>query len=273
MLVLEDLEHARRRGARAYAEVRGYGMSGDACHVTQPHVRGLGASLAMQRALANGVGEAARRCLAHINAHATSTPMGDDVEALAIARVFAEAAGDEGAVAACGVGEPDEDAGEYLAALRGQIGGVGAGAGAAAAAAPLSGLPPLDRVAVSSTKGATGHLLGAAGAVEAAFTALAVAGRVAPPTANLDAPDPLVAERLPLLVGGPAAATAAGGASPSSATGGLVGGLVRGPYALGGGDYDGGGGPVSALCNSFGFGGTNASVLFATPPEDVRRGG
>jgi 3-oxoacyl-[acyl-carrier-protein] synthase II len=270
VLVLEDLEHARRRGARAYAEVRGYGMSGDACHVTQPHVRGLGASLAMRRALATvgrglaaalggqrggggggGTGEADRRCLKHINAHATSTPMGDDVEALAIARVFA--AGDEEAMAACGVGEPDEDAGGYLSAL--QLGGAGA---AAAASSALTGLPPLDRVAISSTKGATGHLLGAAGAVEAAFTALAVSQRVAPPTANLETPDPLVAARLPLLVG-PAT-------SASSSEAPMAAGVARGPYELGGED-----GPISALCNSFGFGGTNASVLFATPPEDVRR--
>jgi 3-oxoacyl-[acyl-carrier-protein] synthase II len=273
VLVLEDLEHARRRGARAYAEVRAYGMSGDACHVTQPHVRGLGASLAMRRALAGpaGAGEADRRCLRHVNAHATSTPMGDDVEALAIARVFADGGDGAAAAAACGAGEPDEDAGEYLAALR--RGGRGAPAAAPAPANnPLSGLAPLDRVAVSSTKGATGHLLGAAGAVEAAFTALAVADRVAPPTANLEAPDPLVTARLPLLVG---PALAAGGGGGGGGGGGddvqVASGLVRGPYALGG---EGGGadGPISALCNSFGFGGTNAAVLFATPPEDVARG-
>jgi len=120
-------------------------------------------------------------------------------------------------------------------------------------------------VAVSSTKGATGHLLGAAGAVEAAFTALAVAERVAPPTANLDEADPTIAALLPLLVGG-----GGGGGSGAGSGGGKSGVVVPGPYALLADEEHG---PVSALCNSFGFGGTNASVLFATPPEDVRRGG
>ncbi|KAI8472645.1 MAG: thiolase-like protein [Monoraphidium minutum] len=181
VLVLEELGHARARGARAYAEVRGYGMSGDGHHITAPHPSGAGAALAMSRALAgSGVPAAAVR---YINAHATSTPVGDDIEQRAIMGLF----------------------GPALAA----------------------------RLAVSSTKGATGHLLGAAGAVEAAFTVLALRARAAPPTANLEAPDPAL---LPLLVRG---------------------------AALPLGD-----GPLAALCNSFGFGGTNASLLFATPPEE-----
>jgi 3-oxoacyl-[acyl-carrier-protein] synthase II len=266
ILILEDLEHARARGATAYAEVRGYGLSGDACHVTQPHVRGLGAALAMRRAL-GGETEAGRRCLRHINAHATSTPMGDDVEALAIARVLGQSGVGEDGTGPCAL-EADEDGREYLRRMLLRAGegdgeeeaAAAAGGGGAAAGPPLSllsGLPPLERVAVSSTKGATGHLLGAAGAVEAAFTALAVAERVAPPTANLDEPDPAIAALLPVLVGG--------GCGGSGGGGGVV---VPGPYALG---EDGDDGPVAALCNSFGFGGTNASVLFATPPEDVRR--
>jgi len=270
VLVLEDLEHARRRGARAYAEVRGYGLSGDACHVTQPHARGLGAALAMRRALSFpggggggiGAGEADRRCVRHINAHATSTPMGDAAEALAIARVFGGSDAE-----ACGNGEADEDAAEYLSdMMRGGGGGgrpVPSSSSGGLPLSPLPGLPPLGRVAVSSTKGATGHLLGAAGAVEAAFTTLSVARRVAPPTANLDAPDALVAARLPLLVGDVTAGAGGGGAGTATP------GLVRGPYALDA--SGGGGGPVAALCNSFGFGGTNASVLFSTPPEDVAR--
>jgi 3-oxoacyl-[acyl-carrier-protein] synthase II len=162
-------------------QVRGYGMSGDGHHITAPHPAGDGAVLAMARALAgSGV---PLEAVAYINAHATSTPVGDEIEQQAIARVFGHAL--------------------------------------------------LPGLAVSSTKGATGHLLGAAGAVEAAFTVLALLNRMAPPTANLVAPDPPL---LPGLVG-------AGRAAPLPAR------------------------PVAALCNAFGFGGTNASLLLATPPE------
>ncbi|KIZ03127.1 3-ketoacyl-CoA-synthase [Monoraphidium neglectum] len=180
VLVLEELGHALARGRKPYAEVRGYGMSGDGHHITAPHPGGAGAALAMARALAgSGVDPAAVR---YINAHATSTPTGDEIEQQAILQVF----------------------GERL----------------------------VGRLAVSSTKGATGHLLGAAGAVEAAFTVLALHARVAPPTANLERPNPLL---LPLLVAGNALHL--------------------------------GSGPMAALCNSFGFGGTNASLLFTTPPS------
>ncbi|KAF8065856.1 hypothetical protein HT031_002916 [Scenedesmus sp. PABB004] len=179
VLLLEELGAAARRGARVYAEVRGYGLSGDGHHITAPHPDGAGAALAMQRAMqGSGV---PLEAVAHINAHATSTPVGDEIEQAAILSVFG----------------PER--------VRG--------------------------IAVSSTKGATGHLLGAAGAVEAVFSVLALAARRAPATANLESPSPALLPRL--VAGAPAA-------------------LPPGPAAV--------------LCNSFGFGGTNASVLFATPP-------
>jgi len=177
VLVLEEAGAAAARGARVYAEVRGYGLSGDGHHITQPHPEGEGAALAMARALAgSGVPLDA---VVYLNAHATSTPMGDEIEQAAVLRVF----------------------GPQLAA----------------------------ELAVSSTKGATGHLLGAAGAVEAAFTVLALARRRAPTNVNLVTPSPH-----------------------------LLRGLVMGPDAAALRP-----GPAAALCNSFGFGGTNACVLFA----------
>ncbi|KAF6254541.1 thiolase-like protein [Scenedesmus sp. NREL 46B-D3] len=179
VLLLEELEHARSRGVRMYAEVRGYGLSGDGHHITAPHPAGAGAALAMRRALHGSGVPAGSIC--YINAHATSTPVGDEIEQAAILDVF--------------------------------------------------GPEQVRNIHVSSTKGATGHLLGAAGAVEAAFTILALQHRLAPPTCNLERPDP---QLLPLLVTGAAAE------------------LPDGPRAV--------------LCNSFGFGGTNASVLFSSPP-------
>lgn len=160
-------------------QVRGYGLSGDGHHITSPHPAGAGAALAMQRAMrGSGIPPGS---ICYINAHATSTPVGDEIEQQAILDVF--------------------------------------------------GPKLVQQIHVSSTKGATGHLLGAAGAVEAAFSVLALHHGVAPPTCNLEQPDP---QLLPLLVAGKAA---------------------RLP-----------GGPRAVLCNSFGFGGTNASVLFASPP-------
>lgn len=137
MIVLETLEHAAARGARIYAELSGYGRSTDAYHLTDPHPEGKGAALAMQAALNEARLNPAD--IAYLNAHATSTPVGDAAETKAIKKVF----GDK-------------------------------------ATAP----------AVSSTKSMTGHLLGAAGAVEAIATVQAVHTGVLPPTINLHNPDP-----------------------------------------------------------------------------------
>ncbi len=173
VLVLEELEHAKRRGARIHAELVGFGMSADAYHMTLPPKNGEGA----QRAMVNALRDARlnRDQVDYINAHGTSTPAGDRVECDAIKSVF----------------------GEHAA----------------------------EKLAVSSTKSMTGHLLGAAGGVEAIFSILALRDQLAPPTINLDHPDddldldfvPHKARELPIDV---------------------------------------------VLSNSFGFGGTNASVIF-----------
>src|SRR5882757_3159467 len=135
ILVLEEYEHARRRGARIYAEVIGYGMSGDAYHITSPTPDGDGAFRSMSAALKRA-GIAASD-LDYINAHGTSTQIGDEIELNAVERLLGNAA---------------------------------------------------SKVSMSSTKSSTGHLLGAAGAVEAIFCILAIRDNIAPPTINLDNP-------------------------------------------------------------------------------------
>jgi len=136
-VVLEELEFARARGARIYAELVGFGMSGDAHHITAPPEDGEGARLAMQNALRDAALNAGE--VQYINAHATSTPLGDKAETVAMKRAFGEQA---------------------------------------------------KKIAISSTKSMTGHLLGAAGVVEAIFSVLAIRDGVAPPTINYQTPDP-----------------------------------------------------------------------------------
>jgi 3-oxoacyl-[acyl-carrier-protein] synthase II len=183
LLLLESEEHARRRGAPILAELRGFGMSGDAYHVSAPPEDGGGMIRVMNAALADA--ELAPDEIDHVNAHGTSTPVGDVIEARAIREVFGEAA---------------------------------------------------DRIFVSSTKSMIGHLLGAAGGVEAVATVYAVAKDVVPPTTNLENLDPEIEGGAVRL------------APERFAPGRPVETEVR-----------------AALSNSFGFGGTNASLVFSKP--------
>lgn len=137
VMVLEEYEHAKKRGAKILAELAGYGMSGDAFHMTAPSENGEGAAACMSNALRNGSINTDE--VDYINAHGTSTPAGDVAETVAVKRVFESQA---------------------------------------------------NSLAVSSTKSMIGHLLGAAGGVEAIFSVLAIRDQVAPPTINLDEPDP-----------------------------------------------------------------------------------
>jgi 3-oxoacyl-[acyl-carrier-protein] synthase II len=174
-VILEEYEHAKARGAKIYAELLGFGMSGDAHHITAPPETGEGARLAMTNAIRDAGLNPEQ--VDYINAHATSTELGDRAETLAIKRALGDHA---------------------------------------------------YKTAVSSTKSMTGHLLGAAGVVEAIFTILAIRDGVLPPTINLENPDPecdldfvpLTARQAPVRV---------------------------------------------ALSNSFGFGGTNGSLVFRAP--------
>jgi len=136
-VLLEELEHARRRGAHIYAELSGFGMSGDAWHITAPPEDGEGARISMVNALHDAHLDASD--VQYVNAHATSTPLGDKAETVALKRAFGDHA---------------------------------------------------SKLAVSSTKSMTGHLLGAAGVVEAIFSILAIRDGVAPPTINYRTPDP-----------------------------------------------------------------------------------
>ena len=176
VLVLEELEHAKKRGAKIYAEVVGYGLSGDAHHITAPAENGSGAFRAMRNALKRAQINADQ--IDYINAHGTSTPLGDEIELGAVKRMFGDHA---------------------------------------------------YKLSMSSTKSSIGHLLGAAGSVEAIFSILAMRDGVVPPTLNLENPSPgcdidLVPNRAKERT-------------------------VR-----------------YALSNSFGFGGTNASLVFARAP-------
>ncbi len=171
VVVLEEYEHAKKRGAKIYAEVVGYGMSGDAYHISAPTPDGAGAFRCMTSALRRAGIAAAD--IDYINAHGTSTPLGDEIELGAAQRLVGEAA---------------------------------------------------SRVSMSSTKSSTGHLLGAAGAIEAIFSVLAIRDNIAPPTINLD--NPSVETAIDLV--------------PHKAR----------PREIN-----------IALSNSFGFGGTNASLI------------
>lgn len=144
-LILEELEHAKARGAKIYAEIIGGGMSGDAYHITAPHPDGLGATLVMQRALKDA--NISPDKVDYINTHGTSTPLGDVAELKAIINVFGEQA---------------------------------------------------YKMNISSTKSMTGHLLGAAGAIEGLASILAIKNDIAPPTINLENLDPEIDTRLNL---------------------------------------------------------------------------
>jgi 3-oxoacyl-[acyl-carrier-protein] synthase II len=172
ILVLEELEHARARGVRIYCELAGYGLSADAHHITAPPEDGAGAARSMANALKNA--GLATTDIDYINAHGTSTPLGDIAECIAMKRCFGEHA---------------------------------------------------MKLAISSTKSMTGHLLGAAAAIEGVFTVLAIRDQVAPPTANLFKQDP----RCDLDF------------VPNQARKMTI---------------------RAALSNSFGFGGTNATIAF-----------
>ena len=176
-VVLEEYEHAKRRGARIYGELIGYGLSGDAFHITAPAEDGDGAYRCMKAAIRRA--EISPGDIDYINAHGTSTPLGDEIELRAVERLVGNAAG---------------------------------------------------KISMSSTKSSIGHMLGAAGTVEAIFCLLAMRDQVVPPTINLD--NPSVDTALDLV--------------PHKARKRSVN---------------------ITLSNSFGFGGTNASLVFRRMPD------
>jgi len=177
-VVLEDYEHAKARGAKIYAEFKGYGLSGDAYHITSPAPEGEGGYRAMKAALKNSGLEVSD--IGYVNAHGTSTPMGDELEVKAVERLLGSHA---------------------------------------------------KNVKMSSTKSSTGHLLGAAGAIETIFSILALRDQMAPPTLNLE--NPSLETDLDLVP-----------LEAKSFTG------------------------KAAMSNSFGFGGTNAALIFAKSPTE-----
>lgn len=245
VLVLEELDFARKRGARILAEVLGYGMSCDADHMTKPLVDGWGAEVAMRQGLMR-VGETLARAegersdgkevyVDYINAHATSTVLGDVAELRAIKR--AVSAGQDSGIQPQGTeghtkgitGEPDRN-------IRRPLGTAAQG-----------------HLNISSTKSSIGHLLGAAGSIEAIFTILALREGILPPTLNL------------VDAGNPAACEA------ETATKAADGGYEDDPYdginfvphkAQKMQPRDKEGRRRVGLSNSFGFGGTNASLVF-----------
>lgn len=197
-MVLEELEHAKKRGARIYAEVMGYGLSGDSHHITAPPPDGRGAYLAMKRALITaGIEPGA---VDYVNAHATSTPLGDAAENRAIQKLLVEDGGMK-----------------------------------------------VEEVNISSCKGAIGHLLGAAGAVEALMTVKALQEGVLPPTLNLEEPGTRKGEE----------EGAEGGEEEWRCN--YVSGEKQEKEVK------------VALSNSFGFGGTNASLCFVKYEEEGGR--
>ncbi|KAK6918794.1 Beta-ketoacyl synthase, C-terminal [Dillenia turbinata] len=206
VMVLEELDHARQRGANIYAEIRGYGLSGDAYHITQPHTDGRGATMAMTSALKQSGLHPFQ--VDYINAHATSTPLGDAIEANAIKSLFScHATSDALAFSSTKW---------LLRVLEGDASGE--------SLFILAVVP----IVCTSCEGATGHLLGAAGAVEAIFAVLAIHRGIVPPTLNLNNPDPMFDDSfMPLTTSKEMSVRA-------------------------------------ALSNSFGFGGTNASLLFTS---------
>ena len=226
ILVLEELSHALNRGATIIAEVSGYGVSGDAHHSTSPSPNGEGAVRSMLSALRDA--ELTPGDIGYINAHATSTPAGDRIELAAIETVF----------------------GGSLARNPLPVDTSSAPSSSPSSSSSSSSSTRQHPLYISSTKGATGHLLGAAGALESAFACLAVRDGILPATLGLTEPEPssfqLVANHALHYATG--AAVTSYPLEPSSAAREAASDRVTLKHAL---------------KNSFGFGGTNASLIFS----------